>query len=242
MNKILDKIKNVPIGVKAAAVYTLASVFSKGLAIITVPIFTRIMSTSEIGVVNLYNSWNSMLNAVVTLSLTSGGYSAALKEFGKERDQYQSSVLSLTSFVALIVALIYIICPSFWNGLTGLSTDLMVLMLIGFFVAPAYDFWLARQRYEYKYKLAGSLTAITALLASLCALMIVLHMNAKGLSDVANGRLYASNIVSYIIYGILWCIIIFRGKTFFNKKYWKFSLQLSIPLIGYALAAQVLSV
>ena len=55
MNKILDKIKNVPIGVKAAAVYTLASVFSKGLAIITVPIFTRIMSTSEIGVVNLYN-------------------------------------------------------------------------------------------------------------------------------------------------------------------------------------------
>lgn len=34
----------------------------------------------------------------------------------------------------------------------------------------------------------------------------------------------------------------FRGKTFFNKKYWKFSLQLSIPLIGYALAAQVLSV
>ena len=71
MNKILDKIKNVPIGVKAAAVYTLASVFSKGLAIITVPIFTRIMSTSEIGVVNLYNSWHSMLNAVVTLSLTS---------------------------------------------------------------------------------------------------------------------------------------------------------------------------
>lgn len=142
----------------------------------------------------------------------------------------------------LRLALIYIICPSFWNGLTGLSTDLMVLMLIGFFVAPAYDFWLARQRYEYKYKLAGSLTAITALLASLCAVMIVLHMNAKELSDVANGRLYASNIVSYIVYGILWFIIIFRGKTFFNKEYWKFSLQLSIPLIGYALAAQVLSV
>ena len=67
MNKILDKIKNVPIGVKAAAVYTLASVFSKGLAIITVPIFTRIMSTSEIGVVNLYNSWHSMLNAFINV-------------------------------------------------------------------------------------------------------------------------------------------------------------------------------
>ena len=58
MNKILDKIKNVPIGVKSAAVYTLASVFSKGLAIITVPIFTSIMSTSEIGVDNINNKRN----------------------------------------------------------------------------------------------------------------------------------------------------------------------------------------
>lgn len=93
------------------------------------------------------------------------------------------------------------------NRFNGLDAD-------WFFVAPAYDFWLARQRYEYKYKLAGSLTAITALLASLCAVMIVLHMNAKELSDVANGRLYASNIVSYIVYGILWFIIILEGKHF----------------------------
>ena len=31
-------------------------------------------------------------------------------------------------------------------------------MLVVFFFAPAQDFWLLRQRYEYKYKLAGVLT------------------------------------------------------------------------------------
>ncbi len=133
MRAILNKIKKIPVGFKAAGVYTLASVFSKGLSVITVPIFTRIMSSTEIGVVNLYNSWQSMLSVVVTLSLTSGGYTAALREFRNERDQYQSSVLSLTSLMALLTAAIYMIRPSFWNGLTGLPVSLSVLLLVVFF-------------------------------------------------------------------------------------------------------------
>ena len=65
------KLQSIPLGVKAAVVYTMASVFSRGLSMITVPIFTRIMSTSEIGMVNLYNSWYSFLNVIATLSLKS---------------------------------------------------------------------------------------------------------------------------------------------------------------------------
>lgn len=242
MSALLNKIKKIPVGFKAAGVYTLASVFSRGLSIITVPIFTRLMSSTEIGVVNLYNSWHSMLSVVVTLSLTSGGYTAALREFSGERDQYQSSVLSLTSLMALLTAAVYLIRPAFWNELTGLPGTLFVLMLVGFFIMPAYDFWLARERYEYKYRLAAGLTAAMALLASAAAVAVVLFMDARGYEQVAVGRLYASNAVSYLITGVLWVILILRGKTFYNKKYWKFSLQLSIPLIGYALANQVLNV
>lgn len=242
MSAVLNKIKKIPVGFKAAGVYTLASVFSRGLSIITVPIFTRLMSSTEIGVVNLYNSWQSMLSVVVTLSLTSGGYTAALREFSGERNQYQSSVLSLTSLMALLTAAVYFIRPAFWNGLTGLPGALFVLMLVGFFIMPAYDFWLARERYEYKYKLAAGLTAAMALLASAAAVAAVLFMDAHGYEQVAVGRLYASNTVSYLISGGLWVILMLRGKTFYNKKYWQFSLQLSIPLIGYALANQVLNV
>ena len=100
------KLQNIPLGVKAAVVYTMASVFSRGLSMITVPIFTRIMSTSEIGMVNLYNSWYSLLNVIATLSLTSGGFQAAMKDFEGERDQYQSSVLTLTSMMAIVLGCI----------------------------------------------------------------------------------------------------------------------------------------
>lgn len=54
----MKKIK-IPIGARAAIVYTIANIFSRGLAIITMPIFTRIMSVEQIGVINLYNIYNA---------------------------------------------------------------------------------------------------------------------------------------------------------------------------------------
>ena len=95
-----NKIKRMSTGVKASVVYTVASFLTRGLAIFTVPVFTRMMSTSEIGVVNLYNSWFSMISVVTTLALTSGGFQLAMKEFRNERDQYVSSVLTLTTGMA----------------------------------------------------------------------------------------------------------------------------------------------
>ena len=66
MKRIIDKIRNIPTGAKSAIVYTASSVFTRGLAIITVPIFTRLMTTEQIGVVNIYNSWYSLISAFAT--------------------------------------------------------------------------------------------------------------------------------------------------------------------------------
>ena len=236
------KLQSIPLGVKAAVVYTMASVFSRGLSMITVPIFTRIMSTSEIGMVNLYNSWYSLLNVIATLSLTSGGFQAAMKDFEGERDQYQSSVLTLTSMMAIVLGCIYFLTPNIWSRITGLPSVLMILMLVVFFFAPAQDFWLLRQRYEYKYKLAGVLTMGSALASTILSMIVVLNLNKMGSDQIAVGRLYATNIVSIAISAILWIKLYAKGKTIVNIKYWKYSLKLSAPLIGYAFAAQILSV
>lgn len=112
LDRIKSKIKKIPIEVKSATVYTFSTLFSRGLAIITVPIFTRLMTTSQIGIVNLYNSWYSMISAIATLSLTSGGYVVALKEYESNRDGYQSSVLSLTSLISLLLVGVYLVNPS----------------------------------------------------------------------------------------------------------------------------------
>lgn len=242
LNKIKSKLFGVSKEIKSATVYTFATLFSRGLAIITVPIFTRIMTSAEIGEVNLYNSWYSLLSVIATLSLTSGGFSVAMKEFERERDKYLSSVLSLTSVMSLVMAVIFSIAPDFWSNLMGLPMHLIYLMCIGFLCAPARDFWLARQRFEYKYKAAAIITIISAILATANSIAVVLYMNHNGIDCVVSGRLYANYIIIYGVSFLIWLYVFKKGKTFYNKKYWKLSLSLSIPLIGHSLASQVLSV
>lgn len=239
---VRDKLQKIPLGVRVAIVYTTASVFSRGLSMITMPIFTRIMSTSELGVVNLYNSWFLLFNVVATLSLTSGGFQSAMREFEGERDQYQSSVLTLTSIMALLLAGLYFICPGIWNSFIGLPTELMILMFFTFFFLPAQDFWLLRQRYEYKYKFAAALTMGTALAATVVSIIVVLKLNDMGSDKIAEGRIYATNAIAISAAAVLWIYLYIKGKTVVNLRYWKYSLKLSLPLIGYGFANQVLNV
>lgn len=242
LSKIKNKILGMSTGTKSAITYTLATLFSRGLAIITVPIFTRIMTTSQIGTVNLYNSWYSLISAFATLSLTSGGYIVALNEFSEKRNEYQSSVLTLTSIISVGLAVLFFISPSFWKRITGLSYPLLLLMLVGFLFAPARDFWLARQRYEYKYKLSAVVIVVSAVIASVLSIIVVISMNKNGSQYVAEGRLFTNYLVIYGVAAIIWFSTFFKGKTFINIGYWRFSLSLSVPLIGYSIAAQILSV
>ena len=236
------KKRKISAGVKSSVVYTLSSLFSKGLAIITVPIFTRLMSTSQIGIVNLYNSWYSMISAIATLSLTSGGYVVALREYENDRNGYQSSVLSLTSIIAVLLAITYFVNPTFWSRVLGLPKGLIVLMLIGFLFAPARDFWLARQRYEYKYKLSGIVMMGSALLASVLSILVVVKLSKIDVTIVAEGRLYSNYIIIYGVSAVIWIYTFFKGRTFVNKEYWKLSLALSLPLVGYSISSQILTV
>lgn len=233
---------SIPDSFKSAIVYLFSTVFTRGLAIITTPIFTRIMTTDQVGIVNLYSSWYSMITVVSTLALTSGGFSIALREFEKERDQYVSSVLSLTSIVAIGLALVYSLSKTFWNNVTGLPTHLMLLLIFGLLVAPARDFWLSRQRFEYRYKLSGTVTVLSAIFASGLAVAAVLYANSIGYSDIASVRLFANYFIIYGVAFIIWLSIFWQGRCFYSSKYWRFSLQLSLPLIGYSVASQILSV
>ena len=68
--KLINKFKK-SVEMKSAIAYTFSSVFSRGLAIITVPIFTRIMTTEQIGVVNLYLSLIHIFVGVYRLTMKS---------------------------------------------------------------------------------------------------------------------------------------------------------------------------
>lgn len=200
------------------------------------------MTTDQIGVVNIYNSWYSLISAFATLSLTSGGFAVAMKDYSDRRDEYESSILTLTSIVAIVIALIYAVAPTFWQSMLGLPNALIILMLIGFLFAPARDFWLSRQRYEYKYKLAGAVSVLTAIVATFTSIFAVVFVSNRHFEETSLVRLFSNYIIIYGVAAVIWIYILVKGKKFYCKEYWKMSLAISIPLIGYNIAGQVLNV
>lgn len=238
---MIKKLKQMPQGVKSGIAYTLSILITKGLALITIPIFTRLMPVDQIGVVNIYSSWFSMISVVTTLSLTSGGYQLALKEFSNDKDAYVSSVLSITTIMAILFAFFCSITSICGWDFFNLPPSLKLLLIIGLIVSPAQDFWMYRQRFEHKYKLSSALSIGAAVFASALSIIFVTNTTIKELC-LAENRLWANYIVIYGVSFVLWIYIFIKGKSFFNINYWKFSLKLSMPLVGHAIAKQVLDV
>ena len=114
-------------------------------------------------------------------------------------------------------------------------------MVIGFLVSPATEFWLARQRYEYRYKAATAVTILSAIVASVLSVIVVIFLRNNHSEAVAEGRLIANYGVLYAVALVLWIYIMVRGHKIFNFKYWSFSLALSLPLIANQFATQILN-
>ncbi len=228
---------------KSATVFTLAILLSRGIAFISTPIFTRIMPPDQIGLVGLFTSTMSMIVAISSLALTSGGFSVGLKEFSNYRDEYVSSVVTLTTITGGVFLLVFLSAPAFWTHLLGLPFGLVLLIVLGCMVTPAYEFWLMRQRYEYAYKNAAIVTALSAVLSTAFAVCAVLLAKDHP-SLLGEVRLYVSVGCTLFVNFIIWVILLRKGnkKSYMNKTYWTFSLSLSLPLLGHSFASQVLSV
>lgn len=50
---------------KAGTYYFIGNIFNKGISFLTVPVFTRILSTADYGIVTTYNSWIGILSMIV---------------------------------------------------------------------------------------------------------------------------------------------------------------------------------
>ena len=93
------------------------------------------------------------------------------------------------------------------------------------------QFWMGRNRFEFKYKNVVVVTLLTSILSPAFAFILVFCTEEKG---------YA-RIIGYALINILVGVLIFvhntkKGKRLFDKEFWKYALHFNIPLIAYYLS------
>ena len=235
-NKIMKKYDELSVQTKAAFWFTGCSFLQKGISFITVPIFTRMMSTEEYGVYTLYTSWYQILLIFTSLYLFNGVYDNAMSKFSDDRDAFTSSIQGLSITVSLIVFVVYLISNRYWQNILGLSNKYIFLMFAEMIVAPALYFWSGRQRFEYQYKRLVIITLLKSVVNPILGLIFVFRS-----SDKAFGRVVSIVVVELAFDATIMVYQFAKGKKFFIKKYWKYGLTLSIPLIPHYLAGMILN-
>ena len=235
MKNLIEKYKNLPIQAKASIWFLVCSFFQKSVSMLTTPIFTRLLTTSEYGQYSVFNSWLGVATIIVSMNLAAGVFTQGLVKFEKERDIFASSMQGLTLVLVFAWTIIYLMTYTFWNQLLGLTTVQMLAMLLMIWTSSAFSFWANYQRVDYKYKTLVVVTIIVSLAKPIIGIIFVLKS-----TDKVTARILGLALVEIIFYSYFAFIQLHKGKVFISKKYWKYSLFYSLPLIPHYLSQIVL--
>lgn len=238
MNKLYNlktKYLNLSIGLRAALWFTICNLLQKGISMITMPIFTRLLTTEQYGFFTIYQSWYSIISIIVTLNLAGSLINNGMVKYENKRNEFISSMQGLSTVVTIVFFIVYICAKDFWNNCFGLTTIFMLVMFLQLLFEPAYLFWSQRQRYEYKYKSLVAITLLVSVSSPIIGVIAVISTSYKSEARIISFALVQAcvGLIFYIIQG-------YRGKKFFNKEYWKFALSFNLPLIPHYLSQIVL--
>ncbi len=233
-----DKYFSLSVQVRASLWFIACTVLLKGISFITVPIFTRIMTTEQYGIYNVYLTWYEMTVVVATLSLDTCAYMNSLTKYeGKEKDVAQYSLLELAFFVTAIISVIVLILINQVSVLIKLPKELVVLMLIQVFFTPAVNFWLVKKRFQFKYISLVVVSISMAMFNSLLGIVFVLNANENNQATLR----IVSIVLVQIVFGLGLFLALNKGTAFtLSTKYWKWGIALHIPILPHMLSLKIL--
>lgn len=239
IRKMANKYYDLPLVMKAGIWFFICSFLQRGISIVTTPIFTRLLSTSEYGLYSIYISWTDFLSILITFGLSSSVYQKKLVQIDDEleRNRFTSSLQGLATLTMLITCAIYLVFRNAVNAVLGLPTNMVLSIFLANLATTTYGFWAMRQRVDYKYKKLVMLTIFTSIAKPAFGIIgILLFPEIK-----VDARVYSLVFVEVIAYGYLYIKHFREGKTFFVKKYWKYAMFFVLPLIPHYISQRVLS-
>lgn len=232
---LYSKYRNLSLTAKAALWFVVCSLLQKAAAFITVPVFTRLMSTEQYGIYSIYLAWTNIMAVVLTLNMENGAF---INEYAKTDDIKQKTeapltIISLALLLTLVATVVYFCFHDNIASYIGLSHLLVVLMLVEIMFSPAYKVWMVTQRFLYKYK---RLVGVTLSLTFIQVVGGIILVYCSDNNHQAIGRVMAT-VIPHVIVGLI-LIYYFAKKAhkFFSIMHWRNILKLQLPLVAYNLS------
>lgn len=236
INKLMLYYNNISKQVKASLWFIISNVIIKGIAFITLPIFSRILTTDEYGIVTVYQSWVSLMSIITTLTIWGGVFNVGMIKYEKRKyeliSSFQGLAISLTFFFFIINFFLYDVFKLIFkmNGM------LMICMYLEIMSQVPFNLWATEQRYKYEYKNLIFVSILMGLLTPVFGYIAVIHSSYRAEAKIV------SNMIVQLIIGVIFFIVNQKkGKRFFCLEFWKFGFVFNIVLVPHYLSMQILN-
>lgn len=234
-DNLIKTYKNIPVPAKASFFFVVCSFVQKGIALLSTPIFTRLLTTEEYGRYTVYQSWYAILLIFCTMYVEHGAFNKGILKYEADKDRFVSSLLGLTTSITIILWILYTVFSSAIENVTGLSAFMINAMFLHLIFLPAFTVWSANERFHFRYK---KLMIVTLLFAFANPSLGIIAIVLTGMG--AEARIASIVVVQVVMCGYFYQKLMRGGKCYFSKEYWKYALCFCIPMIPHYLSESIL--
>ena len=194
------------------------------------------MSTAEYGQYSVFNSWLGIVSVFVTLQLYSGAFTQGMVKFENKKMKYASSIQGLCLTLVVCWTIIYLLFHEFWNNLFELTIVQMLAMLVLIWSTSVFNFWSVEQRVDLRYHTLVTITIVSTLAKPFVGIIFVILAE-----DKVTARILGLALVELVCYTWMFFSQMHRGKTYFDRSFWKHALLFNLPLLPHYLSMVVLN-
>ncbi len=223
--------------VKAGIGYTIGNYLLKGINFLTVPLFTRLMTTSDYGTYSIYMTYDAISAVFIAFALHSSLKNAKYR-YGEKFDEYVSSILILPVMFLMFLLAVVNIFGSQISGLLDLQQLVVNILLCHSFANAIVMIYNNKLGLDYRYQSFLKISFINTISNVTLSLILLytVFTEQRYLGRILGGAL---PLIAIAIYVYARCFR--QAKPKVNLEYWKFGLGYSLPIIPHGISQIILS-
>lgn len=223
--------------IKAGAGYVIGNYMLKGITFLSVPIFSRLLTTEDYGNFNTYLSYESIIYILLGLALHSSLNNAKYK-YKEKLNEYISSIITLVTLSLVVWLLLSNIFYNEYQSMFGFTRTIVNILILHCFGSSLLQIYNSYISLNYSYKSFLRISATNALTNMILSIILILTFFTD---DRCLGRIVgtAIPIIAIGIYIVIYFIR--KAKPKIKKEYWSFGLKYSIPIVPHGISQVILS-
>ncbi len=223
--------------IRAGIGYTVGNYLLKGLTFLTVPLFSRLLSTAEYGVFNAYLAYQTILYLLVGLALHTSLKNAKYR-YKEEFDRYNSGCILLVIVHLLLWLLVCNLLYPLYGGAAGFSRVVVNVLLLDSFGTALIQFFNVYVGIYYRYISFLKLSVFHAVANLALSVLLILTLFRD---DRATGRIFGNAVPAVMAAVVIIWYFWRKAAPVLNLEQVRFAVGYSLPMIPHGISQVILS-